>query len=385
MATTSSFCLISISICVILISYIQDYQRHNLQKVNSIVAKNSANTSTTTTTKVESFTGTSSQFDSEIRQLLSHVLVIISYWCNEGDNNGGEIKYLGHTLGTIREWRLLPQVGNVTVVIITNDKENAKKSIGGDDWYNFHQINVPTIQQFKETNIKLKDWNFTINGNHPYHMPFYHREVIADYLDTDKNGTNMTDMSKEELPPPSTYAYFEVDNVLDKVGLLSWAEDMALLHSLGVETTNHLRHFFRWEYSTKNECVVFTGQTKSILRNTSILIGDKEFITLTDGGRWAGMYVLPAEHMKMYYHSGSFWNIPQNTKYAREIQLQDIVHGSDELGRKGDGKGVDNTLVPVDERTGTVSLSAGVHHQSDKYSKMKTRFSKLCIQDLFKM
>ena len=388
--------IFSISICVgigILIDYnIQDdislgkSSLLAIPNVKNIIAKSSTNASEAAgIVKQCDDASVVSQFDSEIRLLLSHVLVTITYLCNEGYDNNGEAKYLSHTLGTIREWWLLPQVGNVTIVIVTNDKENAQKIIGTNDWFTFHQVNVPTKQQFKDTNIKLKDWNYTIHGNHPYHMPFYHREVIADYLDhRDKNGTNMTDMLNEELPSPTSYAFFEADNVLDKFGLLSWAEDTALLHNQGIETTKQqLRHFFRWEYSTKKDCPVFTGQTKPIPRNSIIMIGGKEFIPLT-GGRWAGMYVLPAEHMIEYYNSGSFWNIPQNTKYAREIQLHDIVHGSDELGRQGNDMGVDNTLVPVDEMTGTVSLSAGVHHQSDKYSKKKWgKFGKLCINDLF--
>jgi len=94
--------------------------------------------------------------DNEVRNLLSHILVTIAYW-HYPNNKGEEVKFLGHTLGTIREWRLLPQVGNVTVVIVTNDADGAKKEIGNvnDYWYTYHQVDVDDDLSF--------------------HMPFYHR------------------------------------------------------------------------------------------------------------------------------------------------------------------------------------------------------------------
>ena len=94
--------------------------------------------------------------DNEVRNLLSHILVTIAYW-HYPNNKGEEVKFLGHTLGTIREWRLLPQVGNVTVVIVTNDADGAKKEIGNvnDYWYTYHQVDV--------------------DDDLPFHMPFYHR------------------------------------------------------------------------------------------------------------------------------------------------------------------------------------------------------------------
>lgn len=94
--------------------------------------------------------------DNEVRNLLSHVLVTIAYW-HYPNKKGEEVKFLGHTLGTIREWRLLPQVGNVTVVIVTNDADGAKKEIGNvnDYWYTYHQVDV--------------------DDDLPFHMPFYHR------------------------------------------------------------------------------------------------------------------------------------------------------------------------------------------------------------------
>mmetsp|Transcript_4884 Transcript_4884/g.11142 ORF Transcript_4884/g.11142 Transcript_4884/m.11142 type:complete len:400 (-) Transcript_4884:216-1415(-) len=311
----------------------------------------------------------SHQLETEAKRLLSHVLVTISYWHSPTEK---EVKFLGHTLGTIREWRLLPQIGNVTVVIVTNNAASAKESLGrtNGDWYTFHQVDTK---------------------GQPYHMPFYHREVVADYIDRHKEDgrMNMTEMLNKELPPPSSYSFFEADNVLDGAGLLAWARDTALLlhHQEGEEegTNNHIRHFWRWEWNTLQGCAVFTGQIKPIPRNSSdriITIGGKHFVSMTGGGIWAGMYVLTSQHMLNYYNSGSFWNLPNKYKYAREIQLHDVVHGNDTIGRpdKNDG---DNTIVPIDGRTGTVDVIAGVHHQSDKYVDSPWGFSKLCVDDLF--
>lgn len=112
-------------------------------------ASSSSSSSSTITTYEE-------DDDNEVRNLLSHILVTIAYW-HYPNNKGEEVKFLGHTLGTIREWRLLPQVGNVTVVIVTNDADGARKEIGNvnDYWYTYHQVDV--------------------DDDLPFHMPFYHR------------------------------------------------------------------------------------------------------------------------------------------------------------------------------------------------------------------
>ena len=308
------------------------------------------------------------QYDAKVGKLLSHILVVISYWYSP---NNIELKYLGHTLGTIREWRLLPEVGNVTVVILTNNAKATEQGIGihKDNWYNFHEVRADVLSET------------------PHHMPFYHREIVADYLDRNKEGTNMTAAINKDLPPPSSYAFFEADNVLNGNGLLAWAYDTALLLDHGVH--NRIRHFWRYEWHAKKGCAAFTGQLKAFSRNDNdriITIGDKKFVSMTGGGIWAGMYILTARHMLNYYNSGSYWNLPNKYKYAREIQLHDVVHGSDIMGRPARNGG-DNTLVPLDENTRTLSLGAGVHHQSDKYqgSKKGRRYGygQLCINDLF--
>mmetsp|Transcript_11329 Transcript_11329/g.20831 ORF Transcript_11329/g.20831 Transcript_11329/m.20831 type:complete len:390 (-) Transcript_11329:127-1296(-) len=308
-----------------------------------------------------------SKLERETRELLSHVLVMITYWYSPDLR---EIKFLGHTLGTVREWRLMPEIGNVTVVIITNDADATKTAIGStnDDWYTIHQVE---------------------SGEHPYYMPFYHREVVADYIDREKEKTNMT-VVKKDLASPTSYAYFEADTVLDGAGLIAWAKDTAILHDQG--ETNHIRHFWRWEWNTIQDCAVFTGQVEPIPRNSSsvISIAGGEFASL-DGGKWAGMYVLTAEHMLKFYNSGAFWTHPTKAKKSREEQLYNVVHGNDAKDRnnkkdrkdKSNKKDQDNTIVPIDERTGTVHLVAGVHHQSDKYQKSPWKLGKLCINDLF--
>lgn len=308
------------------------------------------------------------QYDAKVGKLLSHILVVISYWHSP---NNIELKYLGHTLGTIREWKLLPEVGNVTVVILTNNAKASEQSIGihKDNWYTFHEVRADVLSET------------------PHHMPFYHREIVADYIDRNKEGTNMTAAINKDLPPPSSYAFFEADNVLNGNGLLAWAYDTALLLDHGVH--DRIRHFWRYEWHTKKGCAAFTGQLKPLSRNDQdriITIGDKKFVSMTGGGVWAGMYILTARHMLNYYNSGSYWNLPNKYKYARELQLHDVVHGSDIMGRPARNGG-DNTLVPLDENTRTVSLVAGVHHQSDKYqgSKKGRRYGygQLCINDLF--
>jgi len=120
------------------------------EDVNSSGAFHSEKTSSSAITTYEE------DDDNEVKNLLSHVLVTIAYW-HYPNNKGEEVKFLGHTLGTIREWRLLPQVGNVTVVIVTNDADGAKKEIGNvnDYWYTYHQVDV--------------------DDDLPFHMPFYHR------------------------------------------------------------------------------------------------------------------------------------------------------------------------------------------------------------------
>ena len=308
-----------------------------------------------------------SKLERETKELLSHVLVMITYWYSPDLK---EIKFLGHTLGTVREWRLMPEIGNVTVVIITNDADATKTAIGStnDDWYTIHQVE---------------------SGEHPYYMPFYHREVVADYIDREKDKTNMTEV-KKDLASPTSYAYFEADTVLDGAGLIAWARDTAILRDQG--ETNHIRHFWRWEWNTIQDCAVFTGQVKSIPRNSSsvLSIAGGEFASL-DGGKWAGMYVLTAEHMLKFYNSGAFWTHPTKAKKSREEQLYNVVHGNDAKDRsnKKDRKDKskkddrDNTIVPIDKRTGTVHLVAGVHHQSDKYQKSPWKLGKLCVNDLF--
>ncbi|KAL7444189.1 hypothetical protein ACHAXM_009306 [Skeletonema potamos] len=305
-------------------------------------------------------TASASAIEAEAKKLLSHVLVTIAYWHSPKES---EVKFLGHTLGTIREWRLLPEVGNLTVVIVTNDAKGVKKSLGhvNNDWYTFHEV----------------------NSSQPFHMPFYHREVIADYLDRGKDGVNITFMSNKDLPPPTAYSFFEADTVLNGAGLLSWARDSALIHHEGA--SNRIRHFFRWEWNEDLNCPVFNGQKIQLWRKSSdriIAIGGKRFISLTGCGVWTGMYVLPAQHMiNYYYNSGSFWTLPHKYDKARELQLHAIIHGNNKSGKLGKREG-DNTLVPMDERTGTVDVIAGVHHQSDKYIGSPW-FGKLCIKDLF--
>ena len=174
---------------------------------------------------------------------------------------------------------------------------------------------------------------------------------------------------------------------MNGLGLLSWAQDTAFLQEQGVANT-YVRHFWRWEWNTKLQCAVFTGQTKPIPRNSSsvLQIGGKEFVSLT-GGRWAGMYILTQQHMINFYNSGSFWKLSLPTsgksldKWAREIQLYGVIHGDGSgMPNKNDG---DDTIVPIDVQTGIVNVIAGVHHQSDKYAKKKWPFSKLCVGDLF--
>ena len=134
-------------------------------------------------------------------------------------------------------------------------------------------------------------------------------------------------------------------------------------------------------------CIVQRLLDKPIPRNSSnvLSIGGKQFVSLT-GGRWAGMYVLTHEHMVNFYNSGSFWtlSLPPSgkSKNAREIQLYGVIHG-DGSGKLANKKVGDNTIVPVDVRTGTVDVIAGVHHQSDKYVRPKSKFGKLCMGDLF--
>jgi len=305
-----------------------------------------------------SFTSASA-FEAEAKKLLSHVLVTITYWHSTKES---EVKFLGHTLGTIREWRLIPEIGNVTVVIVTNDATGAEKSLGSvnNDWYTFHEV----------------------NSSQPFHMPFYHREVVADYLDREKEGMNTTFMLNKDLPPPTAYSFFEADTVLNGAGLLAWARDTALLRHEGV--SNRIRHFFRWEWNEDLNCPVFNGQNIQLSRDSSdriITIGGRRFISMTGCGVWAGMYVLPAQHMMNYYDSGSFWTLPDKYHSARELQMHSIIHGYYTLGKPGRREG-DNTLVPMDERTGTVDVIAGVHHQSDKYSGSRY-FGNMCIKDLF--
>ena len=302
--------------------------------------------------------------ETEAKNLLSHILVTIPYWHSPDER---EVKFVGHTLGTIREWRLLPEIGHVTVVIITNDAAAAKASLGmtNNGWYTFHQVDT---------------------HEHPYHMPFYHREVIADYIDPNKDGSkNTTGLLNKDFPPPSSYAYFEADNVLNGAGLLAWARDMTLILGEEGKGTNHVRHFWRWEWNTLQGCAAFTGQVKPIPKNSTdrvITIGGKRFVSMTGGGAFAGMYVVTSQHMMEYYASGSFWKLPKKERYTREIQLFDIVHGSDVFGKPDKITG-DNTIVPLDETTGTVDVISGVHHQSDKYQKGRYKLGKLCINDLF--
>lgn len=120
------------------------------EDVNSLALHSEKRASSAITTTFEE------DDDNEVRKLLSHVLVTVAYW-HYPNNKGKEVKFLGHTLGTIREYRLLPQVGNVTVVIVTNDADGAKKEIGNvnDGWYTYHQVDV--------------------DDDLPFHMPFYHR------------------------------------------------------------------------------------------------------------------------------------------------------------------------------------------------------------------
>ena len=358
------------------ISWIEKETAIGLDNDNDNAVREEAATagqSTTTTAKSQSPTEmidtSSNLFESESNprqiQLLSHILVMITYWYTPQQK---EQRFLGHTLGTIREWHLHPAIGNITTVIITNNATGTKESIGNtnSDWVTIHQVTF----------------------DHPLHMPYYHREVIADYIDRQKNTTNMTELpdSYKELPPPTSYAFFEADTVVNGMGLLAWAQDTALLEEQGVANT-YVRHFWRYEWREKLQCVAFTGQTKPIPRNSSnvLSIGGKQFVSLT-GGRWAGMYVLTHEHMVNFYNSGSFWtlSLPSSGKStnAREIQLYGVIHG-DGSGKPANKKVGDNTIVPVDVRAGTVDVIAGVHHQSDKYVWKPWPFSKLCVRDLF--
>ena len=217
-------------------------------------------------------------------------------------------------------------------------------------------------------------------------------EVVADYIDRQKEGMNMTVVPNKDVPPPTAYSFMEADNVINGAGLLAWAKDTVFLqkNEIGATATTtdhqHIRHFWRWEYNKDRNCPVFIGQQFQLSRNDSDrlrTIGGRRFISMTGAGVWAGMYVVTAQHMLNYYQSGSFWSL-SNTKYkwSREVQLHDIIHhGSNITGKTGRKDG-DNTLVPFDEGTGTADLVAAVHHQSDKYVKGHF-FGKLCVNDLF--
>ncbi|KAL9180674.1 hypothetical protein ACHAXT_011127 [Thalassiosira profunda] len=152
--------------------------------------------------------------EEEATRLLSHVLVTISYWHSPDGKGDGAQKSLGNT----------------------------------NDWYSFHQVET---------------------GELPYNLPFYHREIVADYLDRDKDGTNLTNMVNGDLPPPTAYSFMEADNVVSGLS----------------------------------------------------------------GGIWAGLYVLTAQHLINYYNSGDFWTLPDKYKYTREIQLHDVIHGSKAVGK----------------------------------------------------
>lgn len=220
-------------------------------------------------------------------------------------------------------------------------------------------------------------------GESGRYMPFYHRHVIENYLlQNDDTYDNHT------LPAPTTYAYFETDSVVDGPGMVAWAYDTILLQKhianggktmAGVERP--LRQFWRWEWNENKKCVAMNGQTKPLKKGTDnfVTIGGRPFVFLTDG-KFSGIYVVTPEHMMNYYKSGDFWKKDYGSQFAREHQLYHVTSGGHiavDFGK------TDNTLVPIDEATGTLDMLASVHHQSDKYPRMPWPFGKLCFTDVF--
>ncbi len=250
------------------------------------------------------------------------------------------------------------EIRNVTVVIITNDAQAMKTAIGhkNDDWINYHEVNMS-------------------EAGHGNYMPFYHRSVIEQFITTN---------STDSKGPPTTYAYFETDTVLDGLGLVAWARDTAFVrHHGGIPGVDRpCRQFWRWEWNEAKKCVAMNGEINPIQRGSEnfVDVGGRRFVFLRSG-RFSGIYVVTAQHMTDYYNSGMFWSRPEDSSWAREVQLYDLIHGDNTSGYAEET--TDNQFVPIDEQTGTLDLRAAVHHQSDKYPRMPWPFGKLCLEDLF--
>lgn len=252
------------------------------------------------------------------------------------------------------------------MVLLTNDEQQLRKGIGtkNDGWLRFHQVNMEEV-------------------DHPYHFPYFHRTVIEEYVTGKK--------SKEEanttnLPPPTAYAYFESDTVVDGPGMIAWARDTAHVQHYGglPGVDNPVRHFWRWEWNEAKQCVAMNGETNPLPRDRPEFfkqVGGRTFVHLRYG-KFAGNYAVTAAHMQAFYQSGMFWTLPDDPSFSREIQLYMVVHGNN-VSTNVNGKETDNTFVPIDPRTETLDLVAAAHHQSDKYTRSPWPFGKLCLDDLF--
>lgn len=87
------------------------------------------------------------EFDDEIRALLSHVLVIIVAWWDPSD-----MVFLGHTLGTIRDWNvqdLMGAVGKNKTKRRNGKKEQMLRSSSNQD--SFYSAQVVWISRRQES------------------------------------------------------------------------------------------------------------------------------------------------------------------------------------------------------------------------------------------
>ncbi|KAL7525959.1 hypothetical protein ACHAWF_001580 [Thalassiosira exigua] len=284
-----------------------------------------------------------------VNELLSNVLAIVAYW-HSGPTD--EFSYFSHTVGALADWRLY--VGNLTIVVITNDRDGVYNSIGEGlrDVIELRQINSSTSEGY----------------SHGYHMPHFHRQIVAEKL----NHVNEN--------PPTAFAFFESDTSASAEALLGWAKDVIFLKA---NAPNFTRHFFRWEFNKKKQCVAMNGQVNPVERQKQVhLIGGRRFLSL-DEGKMAGMYIVTLEMMTKFYRSGSFWTMDREPKSTRENQVLSVTKANFSYWYPLGGWNVhDEHVVPMKGQD-ELDMIAGVHHQSDKYARLPWPFGKLCVQDLF--
>ena len=310
--------------------------------------------------------------DDAVTQLLSNVLAVVAVWHND-KNPYKEYAYLGHTLGSIVDWKLV--VGELNVVIVTNNATGVLNKL---------EVGMRDIIQVQEVNL---------TGLHGNYLPFFHRNVIDEYI-----------LKRNH---PTAYAFFEEDTVTSAEGLVGWARDTIFLERHR-DTSNHdyIRHFFRWEWNKEKGCVAHNSQTYPVSMNnpqppprhkkgkkdqyqpsTDIHeIGGRKFVSLSVG-KWAGMYVVTHAHMEEFYNSDNFWTKPIYPKLAREIQLHSLLKKDADYFMNNTLKVYkdlsDTMIVPLDKSGKQLDMIAGVHHQSDKYARTPYPFGKLCLKDTF--